>query len=91
MKSILTATAIIISLQSFGQSSQKENRIDSVALWNNHLDSVISKTSIKDFQSWLYENATIKQYNESKFVDLYNSFVQYQLQRWLQTKSEPKK
>lgn len=91
MRKILTSIAIIISLQSFGQSSQKENRIDSVALWNNHLDSVISKTSIKDFQSWLYENATIKQYNESKFVDLYNYFVQYQLQRWLQTKSEPKK
>ena len=93
---VLTTIAIIIvcllfSASAFSQSSQKENRVDSVALWNKHIDSVIGKTSVKDFQVWLYENATVKQYQESKFVDLYNAFIQFQYQRWITSKSQPKK
>lgn len=86
MKKLLTTIAIVISLQSFSQQ-----KVDSVALWNAHLDSVLNRTSMKGFQTWLYENATVKQYQESKFIDLYNAFVQYQLQLWLQPKSQPKK
>ena len=85
IKKITTTIAILISLQSFSQ------KVDSVALWNKHIDSVMSKTSIKDFQQWLYENATVKQYQEGKFVDLYNAYVQQQYNVWIAPKSQPKK
>ncbi len=84
MKKITTALLLIISLQSFSQ------KVDSVALWNQHLDSVLNKTSMKDFRLWLYENATEKQTNESKFVDLYNAFIQFQYSKWIASKSKPK-
>lgn len=95
MRKIITTITILlcllVSASAFSQSSQKANFQDSVALWNKHLDSALSKTSIKDFQQWLYENATVKQYQEGKFVDLLNAYVQREYQVWIQPKSSPKK
>jgi hypothetical protein len=87
MKKIITTLLLVVSLNAFSQSKQQ---VDSVALWNKHLDSALSHTSIKDFQLWLYENATVKQYNESKFVDLYNAYIQFQMQLFLQPKNKKK-
>lgn len=90
---IIIALCVLFSASAFSQSSQKENlqKTDSVALWNKRIDSVLSTTTIKLFQSWLYENATVKQYQEGKFVDLYNAFVQRQYEIWIASKSQPKK
>lgn len=58
-------------------------KVDSVALWNAHLDSVLTHTSIRDFDNWLQENATIKVYKEGKFQDFVSSFIQFQYQLWI--------
>ena len=87
IKAAIIALCLLISASAFSQSKQQ---VDSVALWNKHLDSALSHTSIKDFQLWLYENATVKQYNESKFVDLYNAYVQFQMQLFLKPKTKNK-
>lgn len=89
MKKVTTTITIVLCLLiSASAFSQKQ---DSVQLWNKHLDSSLSKTSIKDFQQWLYENATVKQYQEGKFVDLLNAYVQRQYELWIQPKQQPKK
>lgn len=102
IKYSIIALCLLISASAFSQSKEawkdanKATRgnqlqvVDSVALWNKHLDSALSHTSIKDFQLWLYENATVKQYNESKFVDLYNAYVQFQMQLFLKPKTKNK-
>lgn len=72
----------------------KENglSIDSTVIlqaeWSKYADSLVNHTTIFQFKSWLEENATVKQYSEGKFVDFYNSFLQYKQQLWLQSKKK---
>lgn len=85
--------ALLISLNCFSQSSQKENfpKTDSVALWNAHIDSVIKHTSVSQFKEFIEGIATVKQYPDVKFVDAYNTFIQAQYNAWIASKSKPKK
>lgn len=87
IKAAIIVLCLLISASAFSQSSQKANQVDSVAMWNKFRDSAMSHTSLAQFQQWLYENATVKQYQESKFVDLYNAFVQYQMQLFIKPKN----
>ena len=85
MKSILTTIAILISLQSFSQ------KVDSVALWNKRIDSVMNHKSVVQFNQWIEDNVSVSQYKQAKFSDLYNAFVQFQYNTWIAKKSSPKK
>lgn len=67
-KDTITATNGIISQQ---------------AVWNYYIDSVVSRLSLKQFQEWLFENATVKQYNDGKFVDFYNSYINWRYDIWV--------
>jgi len=92
IKYTIIALCLLFSASAFSQSSQKrEPQVDSVALWNEFLDSALRHTSINAFQNWLYKNATVEQYQEGKFVDLFNAYKQYQLQLFLKPKPQPKK
>ena len=85
VKKIITAALLFISLQSFSQ------KVDSVALWNKHIDSVMNHTSVFQFNSWVEDNVSVSQYKVAKFSDLYNAFVQFQYNTWVAKKSSPKK
>lgn len=86
MKKLITAFLLIISLQSFSQS-----KVDSVALWNKHIDSVLNHTSVVQFNQWVEDNVSVSQYKQAKFQDLYNAFVQWNYNTWIAKKSSPKK
>src|SRR5688572_1330323 len=46
------------------------------------LDSVISKTSLKDFRAWLDENVSAKMLREGTMNDLWAAFVNTKLEEW---------
>lgn len=56
---------------------------------NKFLDSLLTKTSLKDFQTFLYETVSGKEYNEGTFVQLYNFFMQTRYNQWMQKKKKP--
>lgn len=57
--------------------------------WSRYADSVLKKTSINDFNEWLMNSVTVKQYQEGKFSEFYNAFLQQQYQIW-QAKKQKK-
>jgi uncharacterized protein YxeA len=88
IKTAIVALCLLISASAFSQSKQQ---VDSVALWNKHIDSVLTHTSIAQFNKWVEDNVSVTQYKNAKFSELYNAYVQYQMQLFLQPKSQPKK
>lgn len=93
MKRITLLLAIIFLLSFYGYGQSKKDTtgivtsnngiISQQAVWNSYIDSVTSKLSIKQFQDWLFENATVKQYNDGKFVDFYQSYLNYRYNIWI--------
>lgn len=63
-------------------SDTTKPKVDSATLWNMYLDSVWQHTSIFQFNNFLRENATVKQYEEGKYQDFLTSFIRYQYQLW---------
>lgn len=47
------------------------------------LDSIVSKTSLKDFQSWLDENISSKMMREGKLNELWAAFINAKLDEWI--------
>lgn len=78
--------ALFISINCFAQTKE-----DSSLQFSSHFDTVLQKTSMKDFVKFVEDNVTITQYRDVKYIDLYNAFVQRQYQLWIATKSKPKK
>lgn len=96
MKKIFTLIAITITLTASAQRVADTKIVEDSATilnkeWNKHIDSLRSKTSIKQLIDFLFDNVTVKQYNEAKFGELYNFWIQYQMQLFLQRKQQPKK
>lgn len=54
------------------------------------IDSLLVKTSLKDFQAFLYENVSGKEYNEGAFVRLYDLFLRTRYNEWMQRKQTKK-
>lgn len=91
-KTILLFSILTISYFGWGQQGNKKDTtgitptngiVDVQSVWNKYIDSVVSKLSIKQFQDWLFENATVKQYNDGKFVDFYQSYLNYRYNIWI--------
>ncbi len=90
--SLLITSLFFISIIGYGQTQQQVDSVNrSVANRDRYIDSALSKISVKEFQTFLYENVTVKQYYEFKFVELYNFYVQYQQSIWLKQWNEKNK
>ena len=57
---------------------------------NKFVDSVVTKTSIKEFREFLYSTITAKQLDEGKFIELYDFFIRSKYQQWIQEKQAKK-
>lgn len=64
----------------------KPKGVDSSKLEYRFYDSVALHTNIRDFQQWLYENVSAKIFQEGKFIELYNFYLQRKYQIYLQSK-----
>jgi hypothetical protein len=89
MKKTFFVIAIAFSLSASAQGTSVKDtasiRKEQEAA-NKFVIELVSKTSIKDFQQWVYENLPAKKNDE--FVQLFNYFIQ---QKYLQSKEQPKK
>jgi hypothetical protein len=83
MKIKFLAIAILISVASFSQQDTAAIRKEQEAA-NKFVSALITKTSIKDFQTWLIDNNVgIKDWEV--FQKLYNAFIQ---QKFIASKSK---
>lgn len=55
---------------------------------NKFVDSLLLKTSLKEFQTFLYENVSGKEYNEGAFVRLYDLYLRTKYNEWIQRKQQ---
>jgi len=71
---VLIFIAVVLSSISYGQT----NKADSIkqAEANKVVTEIVTKTSIKTFQEWLFETMTAKQYND--FMQYYNEYIRQQ-------------
>lgn len=87
MKKLFLVIAIAFSVSAFGQGNSVKS--DTAAIIkeqeaaNKFVSELVSKTSIKEFQEWVYENLPAKQSDE--FIRLYNYFIQ---QKYLAAKGK---
>ena len=88
MKKKIVAVALIL-VSFFGNAQTKADSIQQVEA-NAFIDSLVTNTSLKQFQQFLYENVSQKSASEGRFTELYNSFLQTNYAAWLQRKSKPK-
>lgn len=86
MKKLFLVIAIAFSVSAFGQGNSVKSdtaiRKEQEAA-NKFVGELVSKTSIKEFQAWVYENLPAKQHDE--FIRLYNYFIQ---QKYMASKSK---
>lgn len=47
------------------------------------IDSMNTKTSLKEFSAWLDENVSAKAFRETPYSGLYNAFIQAKLEEWV--------
>lgn len=85
LKLIITTTIILFSLTCFSQ--QKKDT--TLKVKDSTLRVIVSKTSIDEFQTWLYDKITAKAFNE--FAIYYNAFVEYKYQQSLKEKPKTTK
>ena len=55
-----------------------------------YIDTLVAKTTLKQFMDYLYATVTAKYYNEGKWLELYNYFLNNKGDEWLQKRSKPK-
>lgn len=58
---------------------------------NKYIDSLVSKTTVREFIDFLYTNTTGKQANEEKWVVLYDFFVRTKANQWVADQEKKKK
>ncbi len=84
MKHLLIIFFIAASLNSFSQKLMTKQ--DSIVAFNQQVkkaeDSILSKTSMRDFQLWLDENVSAKNMREGSLSFLWSSFVNVKLDEW---------
>jgi len=89
MKKLITAIAILISLTTHAQS-QKEDSLLRVEA-GKYVDTLIKKTSIKEFQEFMWSNLTGKVYSELPFPQAYDLFIQSKINTWMENRKKAKK
>jgi methyltransferase-like protein len=85
IKKTMLAAILFVSIQCFAQKK------DSTQMWNEHIDSVLRRTSVAQFIDFVQSIATVKQYQEVKLTEAYTNFIQAQYNAWLAPKAAPKK
>jgi hypothetical protein len=94
MKRIFFLIAFAFSLSASAQgtavkdTAAERKELEAQAKFYNEL---VEKTSIKEFQVWLYENVSAKQMNEASFQQLKTIYFQQKYYQSLQAKEQPKK
>lgn len=88
MKSIIAIILIIFSINVSAQNTKPpKSAQDSVnelnAAADKFADSLISKTSIKDFREFLRSNLLAKVYDEATFVNAYDFFIRSKVNEWM--------
>lgn len=87
MKKLLTLLLITISINCFSQGNSVKDTAaqrKQTEEINKFVSDLVSKTSIKDFQAWLYEsNAGVKDFEV--FNKMYNEFIR---QKYLASKAK---
>lgn len=58
---------------------------------NKFIDSLVLKTTVREFMDFLYTNTTGKQANEEKWVVLYDFFVRTKASQWVAEQEKKKK
>lgn len=84
MKQLLVIAFIFISCAAHSQT--KPTKQDSINVFNAQVkkatDSILSKTSMKEFQLWLDENVSSKSMREGTLNNLWSVFVNTRLEEW---------
>jgi predicted HTH transcriptional regulator len=93
---ILLLLGFMACISQTGNSSPpKMTPADSAALFqqevNKFVDSLISKTTLKEFVEFLYINTTGKQANEEKWTMLYDFFVRTKANQWAAEREKKRK
>lgn len=86
MKQIITLILIIVSLSAGAQGNSVKDTAaqrKEIEAANKFVSELVQKTTIADFQKWVYENLPAKKNDE--FIQLYNYFIQ---QKYLATKTK---
>jgi broad specificity phosphatase PhoE len=86
MKTIIAIVLTISALTTFGQGTSVKDSILQVEA-KKFIDSLPVKSTLKEFQIFLYENMTAKEYNE-KFAQMYQAFLQIKYNAWLAEKKK---
>lgn len=86
---------IFLFCNSQSGTSSKMTAADSAAKLqqelNKFIDSLVSKTTLKEFREFLYANVTGKQSDEEKWVVLYDFFVRTKANQWIAEQEKKKK
>ena len=92
MKYVLTIfiflfLCISLSAQTKSTSSQALTKQDSINAFvkkrDAQIDSIITKTSMKDFQLWLDANVSAKSMREDPMNLLWSTFINFKLDEWV--------
>lgn len=77
-------SAVNAQTQSTSAKLTKQDSINAfVKLRDAFIDTVLTKTSLKDFQKWLDESVSGKMAREGIFTDLYIAFLNAKVDEWV--------
>lgn len=91
MKHLLVISLLFISWAAMAQKKDtipsKMTKQDSINAFvkkrDVFIDSVNSKTSLKEFGVWLDENVSAKAFREMPYSNLYTAFIEARLNEWI--------
>ena len=89
MKQTLITICIFISLSTHAQSQKEDSLLRIEA--GKYVDTLIKKTSIKEFQEFMWANLTGKVYSELPFPQAYDLFIQSKINTWMENRKKVKR
>ena len=96
-KIVIIALSLLIFSSAFCQVVKNSNAKvmtaqDSAAAfqteYNKFIDSLVQKTSVKQLFDFLTENVTVKQWQDGKWVDMYDFFLRTKGNEWIQKRKK---
>lgn len=82
---LLTFSVLTIFVQ-----AQNKTQIDTALLKqmeiNRIADSLLSKSSVKNLNEWLYKNAVVSPEKYDLFIQIYNTYATWLYNEWLRKK-----
>ena len=90
MKKSLSVIIILLSVITTHAQSQKEDSLLRIEA-GKYVDTLIKKTSIKEFQEFMWSNLTGKVYSELPFPQAYDLFIQSKINTWMENRKKAKK